>query len=660
MQNSTKKFLSFLLVLAMLLSFPIAASANQAYDETFTGTYTRPLQAKDTLFSGEDSRLTEWYGERVNVGQNTYSVRQNQYGLNVDGNMIDAEEKTKYTVWLAQYGVASFRFEAPEDGDYIVLTSRNEEYTDKDDMNGWENWINIFNYRKNLRSEEYKGYTLDSLQYRAKYAYCVYENQYYEGGFFYVSVGAQTDYDCVFDVEILNVKDLTKENCPHYTYDTIYTEKNGCTTNYTKKCKICGEEFKTEETDHYWYDVERVEPEDDETDICDNEIFYKGKCLFCGLLSSWTDSKHDFNSDSVEIIEKNIYYSDISYYCVCKLCGEEFYEYEDSPCYYNYETNEYEHNFGDKDLNEVNCKNTVECKKCGYVCGEDKHDYGDVNWEDVNCKNPATCKLCGHKAGVDDHHWVDMIDYLNPSHSCFVEKGQMCKICGEKETYSEPYVRHSCRTYVQVTPQYQNHCGTYRMYCEDCGNYITEAAPVHTGTWEYDEKSGTYFMNCTRCKERVSYQDIHPNEVIPGGGSTGGGSIGGGGGGGFAPAPTPEEPTTEPTTKPENNTNNTTTTTTTKKPATVTIKKPQAKKKSVVVTWKAEKNVSGYEVQIATDKKFKKNKKSVKIDKKKASKKTFKNLKSNKKYYVRVRSYKIVNGKKVYGKWSKVKSVKTK
>ena len=60
------------------------------------------------------------------------------------------------------------------------------------------------------------------------------------------------------------------------------------------------------------------------------------------------------------------------------------------------------------------------------------------------------------------------------------------------------------------------------------------------------------------------------------------------------------------------------------------------------------------------DKKFKKNKKSVKVNKKKAKKKTVKNLKKNKKYYVRVRAFKVVDGKKTYGKWSKVKSVKTK
>ena len=68
-------------------------------------------------------------------------------------------------------------------------------------------------------------------------------------------------------------------------------------------------------------------------------------------------------------------------------------------------------------------------------------------------------------------------------------------------------------------------------------------------------------------------------------------------------------------------------------------------------------SVSGYEIQLATDKKFKKNKKTVTIKKQKT---TVKKLKAKKKYYVRVRTYKIVNGKKVYSSWSKIKSVKTK
>ena len=64
-------------------------------------------------------------------------------------------------------------------------------------------------------------------------------------------------------------------------------------------------------------------------------------------------------------------------------------------------------------------------------------------------------------------------------------------------------------------------------------------------------------------------------------------------------------------------------------------------------------------MQVATDKKFKKNKKTVTAKKSKTKVKISK-LKKKKKYYVRVRAYKSVSGKKVYGAWSKVKTVKTK
>ena len=58
-------------------------------------------------------------------------------------------------------------------------------------------------------------------------------------------------------------------------------------------------------------------------------------------------------------------------------------------------------------------------------------------------------------------------------------------------------------------------------------------------------------------------------------------------------------------------------------------------------------------------KKFKKAKK-VNIKKSSTTKLTVKKLKKKKKYYVRMRSYKMVNGKKVYSSWSKTKTVKTK
>ena len=96
------------------------------------------------------------------------------------------------------------------------------------------------------------------------------------------------------------------------------------------------------------------------------------------------------------------------------------------------------------------------------------------------------------------------------------------------------------------------------------------------------------------------------------------------------------------------------------KPKSASIKKVKAAKKAISVIWKKVSGVKGYQVQVATDKKFKKNKKTVTIKKQKTTKTTVKKLKAKKKYYVRIRTYKTVNGKKVYSSWSKVKSVKTK
>lgn len=126
------------------------------------------------------------------------------------------------------------------------------------------------------------------------------------------------------------------------------------------------------------------------------------------------------------------------------------------------------------------------------------------------------------------------------------------------------------------------------------------------------------------------------------------------------PATKPSEPsttpsTTQPTTKPS-----TTKNTKTVKPKKTSIKKLSKGKKKFTVTWAKVSGVKGYQIQYSSDKKFKKNNKSVTVTKQKTTKATVKKLKSKKKYYVRVRTYKMVNGKKIYSSWSKVKSVKTK
>lgn len=91
----------------------------------------------------------------------------------------------------------------------------------------------------------------------------------------------------------------------------------------------------------------------------------------------------------------------------------------------------------------------------------------------------------------------------------------------------------------------------------------------------------------------------------------------------------------------------------------VTKAKPLRGKK-IYVRWKTKKNqVSGYQIAYSVRKNFKSGR-VLKIGKKGAVKKTFKVKKAKKKYYVRVRTYKTVKGKKIYSSWSKAKVLKTK
>ena len=101
------------------------------------------------------------------------------------------------------------------------------------------------------------------------------------------------------------------------------------------------------------------------------------------------------------------------------------------------------------------------------------------------------------------------------------------------------------------------------------------------------------------------------------------------------------------------------------KPKATSISSLKAGSKKFTVKWKKQATqTTGYQVQVATNKKFKKNKKTVTIKKQKTTKTTVKKLKAKKKYYVRVCTYKTVkiNGKsiRIYSGWSKAKAVTTK
>jgi hypothetical protein len=78
------------------------------------------------------------------------------------------------------------------------------------------------------------------------------------------------------------------------------------------------------------------------------------------------------------------------------------------------------------------------------------------------------------------------------------------------------------------------------------------------------------------------------------------------------------------------------------------------------VKWKADSKVTGYQIVYSTDSNFVKDKHYVTVKKKSTTSKAITGLASGKKYYVKVRAYKTVNGKKIYGAYNKVKSIKVK
>ncbi|MDO5549174.1 MAG: transglutaminase domain-containing protein [Eubacteriales bacterium] len=96
-------------------------------------------------------------------------------------------------------------------------------------------------------------------------------------------------------------------------------------------------------------------------------------------------------------------------------------------------------------------------------------------------------------------------------------------------------------------------------------------------------------------------------------------------------------------------------------PKGTTLKSVAAAKKGFTAKWtKQATQTTGYQIQYATNSKFTSGAKTVTVSKNKTVSKKITKLKAKKKYYVRIRTYKTVSGKKYYSSWSKAKTVTTK
>ena len=81
-------------------------------------------------------------------------------------------------------------------------------------------------------------------------------------------------------------------------------------------------------------------------------------------------------------------------------------------------------------------------------------------------------------------------------------------------------------------------------------------------------------------------------------------------------------------------------------------------KRSVLVQWDRKSDINGYEVQYSINRTFKSSTRTKVIKNRKISKCVISQLRKKRTYYVKIRSYKVVDGKKYKSIWSKVKRVR--
>lgn len=234
--------------------------------------------------------------------------------------------------------------------------------------------------------------------------------------------------------------------------------------------------------------------------------------------------------------------------------------------------------------------------------------------------------------------------------------------CGE-ETHDN-FVEASDNHNYDLISHTESTCSQYgvnQYQCSECEAFYEEQLDLLEHTWDSGvvtkeatvDSTGTRTYTCSECGE-TKETEIEKLPKLPDESTTN------------KDVTNPIETTTNKNVaKPSETTKQIETTKNTKKPVKTkvknkkrtSIKKLVAKKKAIKVTWKKKKGVKGYQLQYSTSKKFKKAKK-ITIKKAKTTSKTIKKLKAKKKYYVRIRTYIIVNGKKYYSKWSIAKNKK--
>ena len=345
---------------------------------------------------------------------------------------------------------------------------------------------------------------------------------------------------------------------------------------------------------------------------------------------------------------------------------------------------------------------SIHCATCGEkkditVIPQLAHTYGD--WVVVNSATESAAglkkKVCTCGAEVTEvipqlqhvHQWNTAYTVDKPA-TC-TEAGQQsihCTTCGEKKDITViPQLAHTYGDWVVVNPATESAAGLKKKVCT-CGAEITEEIPVlkHEHVWNTDftvdkvatlTVDGEMSKHCATCDEKTEITKINKVSTLKL----------------SYTSTTYNGKTKKPVVTVTDSSGNTLTEGTdykltyqsgrkgvgkysvkvtlqgkydgskllyfTIKPQKTTISTAAPGGCAFTVNWKAvTEEVSGYELQYATNSSFK-NAEKVEMTSPTSVLKRVTDVNAGEKYYVRVRTYKEVNGTKIYSSWSSVVNV---